>query len=262
MANPTPEVTPEEAAPYARVIATGRSDYPNQINNVLCFPGIFRGALDVRAREITEPMKMAAARGIAAIVGEDELREDYVIPSAFNRAVAPAVADAVASEARRTGAAEAGRRRVRLRAGRHHGAPGDPGVSNGRTSRMRVTITGATGRIGTRLVGALRRRGDDVTVLSRDAGRARASLGVEAVAWRPQDEPAPAAALAGRDGVIHLAGRTSPSAGATTPSSDCAPRASWGPATSSPGCATPTRVPACWSPPRPSATTARTATSR
>ena len=82
MANPTPEVTPEEAAPYARVIATGRSDYPNQINNVLCFPGIFRGALDVRAREITEPMKMAAARGIAAIVGDDELREDHVIPSA------------------------------------------------------------------------------------------------------------------------------------------------------------------------------------
>jgi len=108
MANPTPEVTPDEAAPYARVIATGRSDYPNQINNVLCFPGIFRGALDVRAREITETMKMAAAEGIAAIVGEDELREDYVIPSAFNRAVAPAVADAVAGEARRSGWAEAG----------------------------------------------------------------------------------------------------------------------------------------------------------
>src|SRR5206468_6930529 len=68
MANPTPEVSPEEAAPYARIIATGRSDYPNQINNVLCFPGIFRGALDVRAREITEDMKMAAARGIASIV--------------------------------------------------------------------------------------------------------------------------------------------------------------------------------------------------
>jgi malate dehydrogenase (oxaloacetate-decarboxylating) len=108
MANPNPEVTPEEAAPYARVIATGRSDYPNQINNVLCFPGIFRGALDVRAREITEAMKMAAAEGIAAIVGDDELREDYVIPSAFNRAVAPAVAEAVAREARRTGWAEAG----------------------------------------------------------------------------------------------------------------------------------------------------------
>jgi malate dehydrogenase (oxaloacetate-decarboxylating) len=107
MANPTPEVTPEEAAPYARVIATGRSDYPNQINNVLCFPGIFRGALDVRAREITEAMKMAAARGIAAIVGDDELSEDYVIPSPFNRDVAPAVADAVAQEARRSGQAGA-----------------------------------------------------------------------------------------------------------------------------------------------------------
>jgi malate dehydrogenase (oxaloacetate-decarboxylating) len=106
MANPTPEVTPEEAAPYARVIATGRSDYPNQINNVLCFPGIFRGALDVRAHEITEPMKMAAARGIAALVRDDELREDHVIPSAFNRDVAPAVADAVATEARRSGAAD------------------------------------------------------------------------------------------------------------------------------------------------------------
>jgi len=108
MANPTPEVTPEEAAPYARVIATGRSDYPNQINNVLCFPGIFRGALDVRAREITGAMKMAAAEGIAAIVEDDELRADYVIPSAFNRAVAPAVAGAVAREARRSGWAEAG----------------------------------------------------------------------------------------------------------------------------------------------------------
>ena len=108
MANPTPEVDPEEAAPYARVIATGRSDFPNQINNVLCFPGIFRGALDVRAREITEAMKLAAAEGIAAIVGEDELREDYVIPSAFNRAVAPAVAGAVAREARRSGSAQAG----------------------------------------------------------------------------------------------------------------------------------------------------------
>ncbi|HYM59144.1 MAG TPA: NAD-dependent malic enzyme [Solirubrobacteraceae bacterium] len=105
MANPTPEVTPDEAAPYARIIATGRSDYPNQINNVLCFPGIFRGALDVRAREITEEMKMAAARGIAEIVGEDELREDYIIPSVFNRGVADAVAAAVADEAKRQGTA-------------------------------------------------------------------------------------------------------------------------------------------------------------
>jgi malate dehydrogenase (oxaloacetate-decarboxylating) len=107
MANPNPEVTPEEAAPYARIIATGRSDYPNQINNVLCFPGIFRGALDVRARDITEEMKMAAARGIAGIVKDDELREDYVIPSVFNRDVCDAVAAAVADQAKAQGTAEA-----------------------------------------------------------------------------------------------------------------------------------------------------------
>jgi malate dehydrogenase (oxaloacetate-decarboxylating) len=108
MANPTPEVAPEEAAPYARIMATGRSDYPNQINNVLCFPGVFRGALDVRATAITEQMKTAAAAAIAAIVTDDELREDYIIPSVFNRDVAPAVAAAVAEEARASGLAEAG----------------------------------------------------------------------------------------------------------------------------------------------------------
>jgi malate dehydrogenase (oxaloacetate-decarboxylating) len=103
MANPNPEVTPEEAAPYVRIMATGRSDYPNQINNVLCFPGIFRGALDVRARRITEEMKMAAARAIAEIVPDDELREDYIIPSVFNRDVAPAVAAAVERAASNVG---------------------------------------------------------------------------------------------------------------------------------------------------------------
>jgi malate dehydrogenase (oxaloacetate-decarboxylating) len=108
MANPNPEVDPEEAAPYVRIMATGRSDYPNQINNVLCFPGIFRGALDVRAPHITEEMKMAAARAIAAIVDESELREDYIIPSVFNRDVAPAVAAAVAEQARAGGVALAG----------------------------------------------------------------------------------------------------------------------------------------------------------
>jgi malate dehydrogenase (oxaloacetate-decarboxylating) len=108
MANPNPEVNPEEAAPYVRIMATGRSDYPNQINNVLCFPGVFRGALDVRAPAITEPMKLAAARAIAAIVADDELREEYIVPSVFNRDVAPAVADAVAREARATGGALAG----------------------------------------------------------------------------------------------------------------------------------------------------------
>jgi malate dehydrogenase (oxaloacetate-decarboxylating) len=108
MANPNPEVHPEEAAPYVRIMATGRSDYPNQINNVLCFPGIFRGALDVRAPAITEEMKMAAARAIAEIVEESELREDYIIPSVFNRDVAPAVASAVAEQARAAGGALAG----------------------------------------------------------------------------------------------------------------------------------------------------------
>src|SRR4051812_9604863 len=107
MANPTPEVSPEEAAPYARIVATGRSDYPNQINNVLAFPGIFRGALDVRARQITEPMKLAAAHAVANIIPDAELREDYVIPSVFNREVAPAVAAAVAGEARASGVAQA-----------------------------------------------------------------------------------------------------------------------------------------------------------
>ena len=105
MANPTPEVSPEDAAPYARIVATGRSDYPNQINNVLCFPGIFRGALDVRARAITEEMKTAAAQAIARIIPESELREDYIVPSVFNRDVSPAVAAAVAERAKEQGAA-------------------------------------------------------------------------------------------------------------------------------------------------------------
>ncbi len=108
MANPDPEVMPEECEGMVRVMATGRSDYPNQINNVLCFPGVFRGALDVRAPEITEEMKMAAARAIAEIVADDELREDYIIPSVFNREVVAAVAAAVAEEARSAGLAEAG----------------------------------------------------------------------------------------------------------------------------------------------------------
>jgi malate dehydrogenase (oxaloacetate-decarboxylating) len=107
MANPTPEVSPEEAAPFVRIVATGRSDYPNQINNVLAFPGIFRGALDVRSSAISEEMKMAAAHAIAAVVSNDELREDYIIPSVFNRDVTPAVAEAVAEQARASGLAHA-----------------------------------------------------------------------------------------------------------------------------------------------------------
>lgn len=104
MANPTPEIMPDEAkAGGARIIATGRSDFPNQINNVLVFPGIFRGALDAHATAITEPMKEAAARAIASIVTDDELSEEYIIPDAFNENVAKVVAKAVADEARRSG---------------------------------------------------------------------------------------------------------------------------------------------------------------
>jgi malate dehydrogenase (oxaloacetate-decarboxylating) len=99
LANPRPEVDPEEIEDLAAVIATGRSDYPNQINNVLAFPGVFRGALDVRARAITEEMEIAAAHALAAVIGADELAADYVVPSVFDRTVAPAVARAVADAA-------------------------------------------------------------------------------------------------------------------------------------------------------------------
>jgi malate dehydrogenase (oxaloacetate-decarboxylating) len=105
MANPEPEVAPEEIEGSATVIATGRSDYPNQINNVLAFPGIFRGALDVRASTITEGMKVAAGHAIASSIPRDELGAEYVVPSVFNRAVAPAVAAAVAEAAERDGVA-------------------------------------------------------------------------------------------------------------------------------------------------------------
>ncbi|MBQ2191794.1 MAG: NAD-dependent malic enzyme [Clostridia bacterium] len=105
-ANPTPEIFPEDAkAGGARVIATGRSDYPNQINNVLAFPGIFRGAFDVRARDINDEMKIAAAEALASLIADDELSEDYIIPQAFDKRVGPAVAKAVAEAARRSGVA-------------------------------------------------------------------------------------------------------------------------------------------------------------
>ena len=105
-ANPTPEIFPDEAkAGGAAVIATGRSDYPNQINNVLAFPGIFRGAFDVRASDINEEMKMAAAQALADLVSDDELSADYIIPAAFDKRVGPAVAQAVAEAARKSGVA-------------------------------------------------------------------------------------------------------------------------------------------------------------
>ena len=105
-ANPTPEIFPDEAkAGGAKVVSTGRSDYPNQINNVLAFPGVFRGAFDVRASDINEEMKMAAAGALAALITPEELSADYIIPRAFDPRVGPAVAKAVAEAARRTGVA-------------------------------------------------------------------------------------------------------------------------------------------------------------
>jgi len=110
MANPVPEIQPEEADRFVRVMATGRSDYPNQINNVLCFPGFFRGLLDSRARTVNEEMKIAAAHAIASCVARRELGPEYIIPSVFNKQVAPAVAREVAKAAQKTGVARRRRR--------------------------------------------------------------------------------------------------------------------------------------------------------
>src|SRR6184192_3490103 len=110
MANPEPEIRPEEAGRHVRVMATGRSDFPNQINNVLCFPGFFRGLLDARARAVNDEMKLAAAHALAACVGRDELSAEYIIPSVFNKNVAPAVAEGVVRAAYET--ATARRRRT------------------------------------------------------------------------------------------------------------------------------------------------------
>ena len=105
-ANPTPEIFPDDAkAGGARVIATGRSDFPNQINNVLAFPGVFRGAFDVRAKDINDEMKIAAAKALAGLITDEELSADYIIPKAFDKRVGPAVAKAVADAARETGVA-------------------------------------------------------------------------------------------------------------------------------------------------------------
>jgi malate dehydrogenase (oxaloacetate-decarboxylating) len=105
MANPTPEVVPEEIQDAVAVVATGRSDYPNQINNVLAFPGVFRGALDVRATTISREMEVAAAHAIASVIPDGELGTEYVIPSVFNRDVAPRVAAEVAAAAEAAGVA-------------------------------------------------------------------------------------------------------------------------------------------------------------
>jgi malate dehydrogenase (oxaloacetate-decarboxylating) len=112
MANPTPEIMPEEAAGHVAVMATGRSDYPNQINNVLCFPGIFRGALQCRASRINEEMKLAAAQAIAGIITPEELHPEYIVPSVFDKRVAEAVAREVEEAAYRTGVARRERTHV------------------------------------------------------------------------------------------------------------------------------------------------------
>ena len=114
MSNPVPEVMPEEAAPYATVIATGRSDYPNQINNVLCFPGIFRGALDAHASDINEEMKLAAAKAIAKCVDPKKRNPDYIIPSVFDKRVSKTVALAVAQAAHESGVAQRRRRMTQI----------------------------------------------------------------------------------------------------------------------------------------------------
>ncbi len=109
LANPDPEITPEAAADHVMVMATGRSDYPNQINNVLCFPGLFRGLLDVRAGRVNSRMKIAAAKAIAEIIPTEDLHPDYIVPSVFDRRVAKSVAAAVAQAAVETGSARRGR---------------------------------------------------------------------------------------------------------------------------------------------------------
>ena len=237
MANPNPEVRPEEAAPYVRVMATGRSDYPNQINNVLAFPGVFRGALDVRATAITEEMKLAAARGIASVVEDDELDEDYIIPSVFNRDVGRAVARAVAevaersSEAERGRAADGGARRDRLspkrRLGRARGYVFDGGHDAGRgdwshrDDRPRAGARAARAR--RRGHGAVARRRAGL----RRAGRARARLGRR----RRRSRRPPRRCAAATRWSTCWASR-SPSAGPTTPSARsatraCSARATW-----------------------------------
>jgi Malic enzyme len=107
LANPIPEGDPEMLQHYVRVLATGRSDFPNQINNALSFPGIFRGALDVRAAKITQSMRLAAAEGLASVISREELTEEYIIPSVFNRDIVPAIAAAVARAAHAEGVARA-----------------------------------------------------------------------------------------------------------------------------------------------------------
>jgi len=112
LANPDPEITPQAAAPYCRVYASGRSDYPNQCNNLLAFPGIFRGSLDIQAKTINEPMLLAAARALASSIPESAMNEEYILPSVFNKRVVPQVAKAVAHAAIESGIARRRKKEV------------------------------------------------------------------------------------------------------------------------------------------------------
>ena len=222
MANPNPEVLPEEAAPYVRVMATGRSDYPNQINNVLAFPGIFRGALDVRAPPITEEMKLAAARGIADVVDRRRAVARTTSSRASSTATWPRVASAVA------------------RRGRSAAAPTEAPSSRARErpSAVRVAVTGATGTIGQARRGrAARARRRGHRAVARRGRRGRAAEGRDPVGWRdPLREPAPSAALEGRDAVVHLLGRADrPALERRRQTARSATRGSSAPATSWPG---------------------------
>ena len=112
LANPDPEITPQAATPYCRVYASGRSDYPNQCNNLLSFPGIFRGSLDIQARTINEPMLLAAARALANVIPESAMNKEYILPSVFDRRVVPQVAKAVAQAALESGVARRRKKEV------------------------------------------------------------------------------------------------------------------------------------------------------
>ena len=199
MANPTPEVMPEEAEPYVRIMATGRSDYPNQINNVLCFPGIFRGALDAGAPRITEEMKLAAAQGIADVVHDDDLAEDYIIPSS-STATSPPRSPRRWSRRRAARGSPASPRRPEP-SPRSNDEP-EPQVRQ----RCASSSPAPAGLSGSAVCDALLARGDEVVGLTRDPARARDNPTVNWHGWNPATERPPASALEGVDGVVNLLG--------------------------------------------------------
>src|SRR2546426_48611 len=176
MANPVPEIQPEQAQDHVRVMATGRSDYPNQINNVLCFPGFFRGLLDSRARTVNDEMKVAAARALAGCVARSELSEEYIIPSVFNKTVAPAVAEGVARAAARGPAGRPRRLRAlprRRRRHAHHRAEAAGARAAGRRRRGdRLARPLRPGRLGARPTPSRGRR-PRLQLARRSAGPAR-----------------------------------------------------------------------------------------